>query len=70
MRHYVANGSRLYLNPTAVIEEIQKERSRQAYYAGSKDNVQESVEIARRLCVENLITGNPDYRPEIYKKFL
>lgn len=132
MRHYVANGSRLYLNPTAVIEEIPKEGSRQAfinyyaptleygvlcntifiassnltgydnttyfgggsavigpkitpffetdvmYYAGSKDNVQESVEIAtidlslakRRLCVVNPITGNPDYRPEIYKKFL
>jgi predicted amidohydrolase len=36
MRHYVAKGSRLYLNPTAVIEEIPKECSRQAfinYYA-------------------------------------
>lgn len=36
MRHYVAKGSRLYLNPTAVIEEIPNEGSRQAfidYYA-------------------------------------
>ena len=36
MRHYVHKGSRLYLNPTAVIEEIPKEGSRQAfidYYA-------------------------------------
>jgi len=36
MRHYVSKGSRLYLNPTAVIEEIPKEGSRQAfinYYA-------------------------------------
>lgn len=132
MRYYVANGSRLYLNPTAVVEEISKEGSRQAfinyyaptleygvlsntifiassnltgyddtiyfgggsaiigpkvtpffetdviYYAGSKDNVQVSVDIAtidlslakRRLCVDNTITGSPDYRPEIYKKFL
>ena len=36
MRHCVAKGSRLYLNPTAVVEEIPKEGSRQAfidYYA-------------------------------------
>lgn len=36
MRHYIAKGSRLYLNPTAVIEEIPYEGSRQAfidYYA-------------------------------------
>jgi predicted amidohydrolase len=36
MRHYVAEGSRLYLNPTAVVEEIDKTGSRQAfinYYA-------------------------------------
>lgn len=36
MRHYVAKGSRLYLNPTAVVEEIDKTGSRQAfinYYA-------------------------------------
>lgn len=36
MRYYVSKGSRLYLNPTAVIEEIPKEGSRQAfidYYA-------------------------------------
>ena len=31
MRYYVAQGSRLYLNPTAVIEEIGKEGSRQAF---------------------------------------
>lgn len=132
MRHYVSKGSRLYLNPTAVIEEISKEGSRNAfinyyapmleygvlcntifiasanltgyddmyyfgggsavigpkvtpffetdvmYYAGNKDNVQESVEIAtidlslarRRLFVNNAITNVPDYRPEIYKKFI
>ncbi len=36
MRYYVSKGSRLYLNPTAVIEEIPKENSRNAfinYYA-------------------------------------
>ena len=36
MRYYVAKGSRLYLNPTAVVEEISKQGSRQAfidYYA-------------------------------------
>jgi len=36
MRYYVSKGSRLYLNPTAVIEEIGKEGSRKAfinYYA-------------------------------------
>lgn len=36
MRHYVAKGSRLYLNPAAVVEEVTKEGSRQAfidYYA-------------------------------------
>lgn len=36
MRHYVAQGSRLYLNPTAVVEEIDKAGSREAfinYYA-------------------------------------
>lgn len=132
MRHYVYKGSRLYLNPTAVIEEIPKEGSRQAfidyyapeleygvlcntiyvasanlvgmdkecyfgggsciigpkitpffetnvqYYAGDKDNVQETMHMAtidlslarRRLAVANSITGEPDYRPEIYKKFL
>lgn len=132
MRYYVSKGSRLYLNPTAVIEEIPKEGSRQAfinyyapaleygalcntifiasanltgyddklyfgggsciigpkitpffetditYYAGNKDNVQESIYIAtidlslarRRLCINNECTGTADYRPEIYKKFL
>lgn len=132
MRHYVSNGSRLYLNPTAVIEEIPKEFSRQAfinyyaptleygvlcntifiasanltgfdkenyfgggsaiigpkinpffetdvtYYAGDKDNVQEGIYMAtidlslatRPLFVKSRFTGTPDYRPELYKKFL
>ncbi|MEI8217140.1 MAG: carbon-nitrogen hydrolase family protein [Eubacteriales bacterium] len=36
LRHYVSKGSRLYLNPTALTEEVGKEGSRQAfinYYA-------------------------------------
>ena len=36
LRHYVGKGSRLYLNPTALVEEVGKEGSRQAfinYYA-------------------------------------
>lgn len=132
MRHYVAKGSRLYLNPTAVIEEIPKEGSRQAfidyyaptleygvlcntifiassnltgydtshyfgggsavlgpkitpffetnvhYYAGSKNNVQEEVSIAtidlslakRRLMDVSGAAGEPDYRPDIYRKFI
>ncbi len=132
MRYYVSKGSRLYLNPTAVIEEIPKEGSRQAflnyyaptleygvlcntifiasanltgfdkdhyfgggsavigpkitpffetdvtYYAGSKDNVQEgiftaSIDLslaARPLFVESRHTGTPDYRPELYRRFL
>ena len=132
MRHYVSKGSRLYLNPTAVIEEIPKEFSRQAfinyyaptleygvlcntifiasanltgfdkenyfgggsaiigpkinpffetdvtYYAGNKDNVQEGIYMAtidlslatRPLFVKSRFTGTPDYRPELYKKFL
>lgn len=132
MRYYVAKGSRLYLNPTAVVEEIPKEGSRQAfidyyaptleygvlcntifvasanltgtdqvnyfgggsciigprvtpffetnlhYYAGNKDNVQEGIHMetldlslaTRRLAKVSQFTGEPDYRPEIYKKFL
>lgn len=132
MRHYVHKGSRLYLNPTAVVEEIPKEGSRQAfidyyaptleygvlcntiyvasanltgtdivnyfgggscivgpkvtpffetnmvYYAGNKDNVQEGIYLEtidlslaeRRLAVDSKFTGVPDYRPELYKKFL
>lgn len=132
MRHYVYKGSRLYLNPTAVIEEIPKEGSRQAfidyyaptleygvlcntvfvasanltgtdqenyfgggsciigpkitpffetnmtYYAGNKDNVQEGIYMetldlslaTRRLVKDSQFTGVPDYRPELYKKFL
>lgn len=131
-RYYCGQGSRLYLNPTAVVEEIPKEGSRQAfidyyaptleygvlcntiyvasanlcgqdmvnyfgggsciigpkispfyetnlhYYAGDKDNVQEEMFIAtidlslaeRRLFVDKDITGEPDYRPQIYKQFL
>lgn len=132
MRHYVHKGSRLYLNLTAVVEEIPKEGSRQAfidyyaptleygvlcntiyiasanltgtdirsffgggsciigpkitpfyetnfvYYAGDKDNVQEGIYMetidlslaTRRLHVKRELTGEPDYRPEVYKKFL
>lgn len=131
-RYYCSQGSRLYLNPTAVVEEIPKEGSRQAfidyyapaleygvlcntiyvassnlcgrddmhyfgggsciigpkitpfyetnlhYYAGSKDNVQEEMFIAtidlslasRRLFVDRGLTGEPDYRPQLYKEFL
>ena len=131
MRYYVSKGSRLYLNPTAVIEEIPKEGSRQAfinyyaptleygvlcntifiasanltgyddtnyfgggsavigpkitpffetdvtYYAGNKDNVQEGVSIAtidlslarRRLMDDTGAAGEPDYRPELYRKW-
>lgn len=132
MRYYVSKGSRLYLNPTAVIEEIPKEGSRQAfinyyaptleygvlcntifiasanltgfddtnyfgggsavigpkitpffetdmtYYAGDKNNVQEGVFIAtidlslagRRLMDDTGAAGAPDYRPELYRKFV
>lgn len=132
MRYYVSKGSRLYLNPTAVIEEIPKEGSRQAfinyyaptleygvlcntifiasanltgyddtnyfgggsavigpkitpffetdmtYYAGDKNNVQEAVSIAtidlslagRRLMDDTGAAGEPDYRPELYRKFV
>lgn len=131
-RYYCSKGSRLYLNPTAVVEEIPKEGSRKAfidyyaptleygvlcntiyvasanlcgmdkvnyfgggscligpkitpfyetnlhYYAGDKDNVQEGILMetidlslaTRRLFVDKEITGEPDYRPELYKKFL
>ncbi|WP_027399149.1 carbon-nitrogen hydrolase family protein [Anaerovorax odorimutans] len=132
MRHYVSKGSRLYLNPTAVVEEIPKECSRKAfinyyaptleygvlcntifiasanltgfddvnyfgggsaiigpkinaffetdvtYYAGDKDNVQEgiylnTIDLSLAMCPlfkNSKYTGKPDYRPEIYKKFL
>ncbi len=131
MRHYVSKGSRLYLNPTAVIEEIPKEGSRQAfinyyaptleygvlcntifiasanltgyddtnyfgggsavigpkitpffetdvtYYAGNKDNVQEGIYLAtvdlslakRRLMDDTGAAGEPDYRPNLYRKW-
>ena len=132
MRYYVSKGSRLYLNPTAVIEEIPKEGSRQAflnyygptleygvlcntifivsanltgyddtsyfgggsavigpkitpfyetdvaYYAGDKNNVQEGLYLAtidlslakRRLMDDTGAAAEPDYRPELYKKFI
>ncbi|MDR1042852.1 MAG: carbon-nitrogen hydrolase family protein [Clostridiales Family XIII bacterium] len=132
MRHYVAKGSRLYLNPTALIEEIPNDGSRRAfidyyaptleygvlcntifiasanltgfdevhyfgggsavlgpkitpffetnvtYYAGSPDNVQEELSIAtidlslakRRLMDDSGAAREPDYRPELYKKFV
>jgi predicted amidohydrolase len=132
MRHCVAKGSRLYLNPTAVIEEIGIAGSRQAfidyyaptleygvlcntifiasanlvgrdefnyfgggsavigpkvtpffetnihYYAGNKDNVQEELIIAtidlslakRRLMDDTGAVGEPDYRPDIYRRFV
>jgi predicted amidohydrolase len=132
MRHYVAKGSRLYLNPTAVVEEIGREGGRQAfldyyaptleygvlcntifiasanltgfddnsyfgggsavigpkitpffetnvhYYAGCKDNVQEELLVAtidlslakRCLMDDTGAAGEPDYRPDVYKKFI
>lgn len=132
MRYYVGKGSRLYLNPTAVMEEIPKEGSRQgflnyygptleygvlcntifiasanltgydhttfwgggsailgpkmtpfyetdvAYYGGDKNNLEEGLYLAtldlslatRRLCQDKPYTGEPDYRPNIYKQFL
>ena len=132
MRYYIAKGSRLYLNPTAEVEEVLKEGSRQAfinyyaptleygvlcntifiasanltgfdntnyfgggsvvigpkitpfyetdvtYYAGDKDNVQEGVFMAtidlslasRRLMDDTGAAGEPDYRAELYRKFI
>jgi predicted amidohydrolase len=131
-RHYVSKGSRLYLNPTAVMEELPKEGSRQAflnyyaptleygvlcntifvasanltgmdvttfwgggsciigpkitpfsetdlhYYAGDNDNVQERMFIetidlslaTRAIFKDSKYTGEPDYRPELYRKFI
>ncbi|HYE68289.1 MAG TPA: hypothetical protein VEA58_06720, partial [Anaerovoracaceae bacterium] len=48
------------------------------YYAGNKDNVQEGVSIAtidlslagRRLMDDMGAAGEPDYRPELYRKFV
>lgn len=132
MRYYVSKGSRLYLNPTALSEEISKEGSRQAfinyyaptleygvlsntiyiassnltgyddfnyfgggcaiigpkvnaffetdmhYYAGNKDNVQaelfvETIDLSLAttpLFKNNRITNTPDYRLDVYKKFI
>lgn len=132
MRYYVHKGCRLYLNPTAVVEEVDKSESRRAFkdyyvptleygvlcntiyvvsanltgwdqgsffgggsciigpkitpfsetnvfwYAGEKNNVQETMLIAsidlsiatRKQAVPNPLTGEPDYRPEVYREFL
>ncbi len=132
LRYYISKGSRLYLNPTAVIEEIPLEGSRHAfidyyaptleygvlcntvyiasanlvgydndhyygggsavlgpkvtpffetnvhYYGGDKDNVQEELIITtidlslatRRLMDSSGAAGEPDYRSEVYKKFV
>ncbi len=130
LRYYVSKGCRLYLNPTALTEEISLPNSRAAFksyyktmeygvlcntifvananltgygiksyfgggscvvgpkvspfyetdifcYGGDYDNTQESIDFAtidlslatRNLCQINKLTGEPDYRPEIYKKF-
>ena len=131
-RHYCAQGCRLVLNPTAFIEEVPFDGSRDAfcqtygrtleygvicntiyiatanltgmdtecyfgggssimgpkitpfyetmlhYYAGGPEDNQAELLMAtidlslaeRRLFVDKEITGVPDYRPEIYKKFL
>lgn len=131
MRYYVWKGSRLYLNPTALVEEINLSGSRQAfvnyykptleygvisnsifiassnligldrvnffgggsviigpkiapyeetdldYYAGDVNNTLESIFIAtlnlslarRELCINNVYSGEPDYRFELYKSF-
>lgn len=130
MRYYVYKGARLYLNPTALAEEIDLPGSRAAFrsyyslldygvlcntiyiasanltgydmntyfgggscilgpkvtpfyeteaaiYAGDKDNIRESLDMAqidlslatRRLCQVNEVSGEMDYRPELYKNF-
>ena len=130
-RYYCAQGCRLVLNPTAFIEEVPFDGSRDAfcqtygktleygvicntiyiatanltgmdtecyfgggssimgpkitpfyetmlhYYAGGPEDNQAELLMAtidlslaeRRLFVDKEITGVPDYRPEIYKKF-
>ena len=55
MRYYVDEGSRLYLNPTAVVEEIDKNGSRQAfinYYAPTLEYgvLCNTIFIAGRRC--------------------
>ena len=131
-RHYCAKGCRLYLNPTAFVEEVTYDGSREAflntyaqtleygvlcntiyvatsnltgkdidsyfgggssvigpkispfyetmlhYYAGDKNSAQAELYLAtidlslagRRLFVEKEDGREPDYRPEVYKKFL
>lgn len=131
MRYYVYKGARLYLNPTAVIEERPNEGSRAAFrrcytphleygvlsssiyiassnltgyddkcyfgggsmiigpktnafdevdvvrYCGDDDDYQVGMHMAtldlslavRHQCIVNPYAGEPDYRPEIYKKF-
>jgi predicted amidohydrolase len=131
MRYYVWKGSKLYLNPTALIEETHIDGSRKAFieyyktslafgvvcnsifvassnlvgldrfnyfgggsviigpkitpfyetqvnsYGGSFDNTEEGVSVGtldlrlarRELCVDNVYTGEPDFRFELYKEF-
>ena len=131
VRYYVYKGARLYLNPTAVIEEIPNEGSREAFrrcytphleysvlassiyiassnltgydatsyfgggsmiigpktnafgevdvtcYCGDDNNYQvglflETIDLSlgdRHQCIDNPCAGEPDFRPEIYKKF-
>lgn len=131
MRYYVYKGARLYLNPTAVIEEIPNEGSREAFrrcytphleygvlansifiassnltgyddacffgggsmiigpktnafgevdvvcYCGDDNDYQVGMHLGtidlslgvRHLCIDNPYAGEPDFRPDIYKKF-
>lgn len=132
MRHYANQGSRLYLNPTAILEDYTTTSNSKgsknyyaltleygaltngifvasanlagrdnfsyfgggsciigpkiqngaeievAYYAGDVDNVQagmflETLDLSlatRGIFKDNKYVGAPDYRPEVYKKFL
>lgn len=128
MRYYAAKGARLYLNPTALVEEKNKTGSRQAFlnyygvleyvvrcnsiflassnltgydqvsyfagasyiigpkitafadtdvacYAGGQNNLEAGIYSAtldlslatRQIFVDNAFSGEPDYRPELYK---
>lgn len=132
VRHYAHRGARLYLNPTAVVEEIPGEGSREAFrryytttleylarsctiyvasanltgydgrsyfgggsmvvgprttpfgesdvhtYCGGDNDNQVGIRLTtldlslatRRLFVPTPQTGIPDYRPDVYKRFL
>lgn len=128
MRYYVDKGARLYLNPTALMEEVTFNGSHESFlsyystldygvlcntifiassnltgydhgsyfgggsivigpkitpfyetdihtYGGSRDDAQEGISMAtidlslakRRLCMDNPFSGEPEYRPELYK---